>query len=108
MRINEIITPELKQKIEETAMVFARKVSKKGKFNPAFKQVYKCTSGPRIGRKVSKLSQCDAPINVAKRNQMKLTRAKTKVVQARKAKKTKRINPAAIMAKRLNQFRRVK
>lgn len=107
MRINEIITPDLEQKMEETAMVFARKTSKKSKFSPAIKQMYKCTSGPRFGRKVANLKQCDAPIDVAKRNKMKITRAKTKVMQARKAKRTKRINPAALMAKRLNQFRKV-
>tara|TARA_R110000796_G_scaffold46462_14_gene112263 strand:+ start:15292 stop:15618 length:327 start_codon:yes stop_codon:yes gene_type:complete len=108
MRINEIITPEIEQKMLETAMVFARKVSKKNKFNPTIKQMYKCTSGPRFGRKVASIKQCDAPIDIAKRNQMKLTRAKTKVLQARRAKKTKKINPAAIIARRLNKFRKIK
>ena len=89
MRINEIITPEIEQKMLETAM-------------------YKCTSGPRFGRKVASIKQCDAPIDIAKRNQMKLTRAKTKVLQARRAKKTKKINPAAIIARRLNKFRKIK
>ena len=107
MRISEIVTPELEQKIAETAMVFARKASKKSRFSPEFRKMYKCTSGPRFGRKVANLKQCDAPIDVAKRNKMKITRAKTKVMQARRAKRTKRINPAAIMAKRLNQFRKV-
>jgi hypothetical protein len=36
---------------------------------------------------------------------MKLTRAKTKVRQARKTKRTKRLNPAAKLAAKLNKYR---
>jgi hypothetical protein len=98
----------IKEIVIETAMVWARKVSKKSKFAPKLVQKFKCTSGLRAGKKVSNLAQCTAPIDVNKRNSMKLTRAKTKVMQARRAKKTKKINPAATMAKRLNKFRKVK
>lgn len=98
----------IKEIVTETAMVWARKVNNKSKFAPKLVQKFKCTSGLRAGKKVSNLAQCTAPIDVNKRNSMKLTRAKTKVMQARRAKKTKKINPAATMAKRLNRFRKVK
>jgi hypothetical protein len=105
MRLHEFTTP---QQLEETSIVWARKASAKSKFAPKLVQKFQCSTGVRAGRKVSDLKQCTQPINVAKRNAMKLTRAKTKIVQARKAKKTKRINPASLMAKRLNKFKRKK
>ena len=98
----------IKEIVTETALVWARKVNPKSKFAPKLVQKFKCTSGLRAGRKVSNLAQCTAPIDISKRNSMKLTRAKTKVMQARRTKKTKNINPAANMARKLNRFRKVK
>ena len=63
----------------------------------------RCTSGPRKGRNVSDPSQCHKPINVKKRIQMKKTRAAKGNRMTRKAKKTKRINPASIKLRRLNK-----
>lgn len=64
---------------------------------------HRCTSGPRSGRLVSDPSKCHSPINIKKRVQMKKTRASKGAKMARKAKKTKRINPASKKVKRLNK-----
>jgi hypothetical protein len=42
---------------------------------------------------------------MAQSQRMKKTRAKTKVRQARRTKRTKRINPASRLAARLNKYR---
>ena len=67
---------------------------------------YRCDSGPRKGRIVAKPADCGAAVDVAKRAQMKKTRARTKVRAARKAKKTKKVNVASRIMKALNSFRR--
>lgn len=64
---------------------------------------YRCVSGPRAGRVVSKLSQCYAPPDVAKRNKLKVTKARLGGKMARKAKRTKRMNPASIRVKAMNR-----
>lgn len=64
---------------------------------------FRCTSGRRKGRIVSKPSQCSAPINIKKRMQMKKTKAKHGSRMARKAKKTRRVNPASRRLKTLNR-----
>jgi len=63
----------------------------------------RCVSGPRSGRLVSDPSKCQSPINIKKRIQMKKTRATKGAKMARRAKKTKRINPASKKIKRLNK-----
>ena len=98
----------IKEIVNETGMVWARKVNPKSRFAPKLVQKFRCTGGLRDGRKVSDLKQCTAPIDIAKRNSMKLTRAKTKIMQARRAKRTKKINPAANVARKLNKFRKIK
>lgn len=90
-------------KISETSMIFARK-SKKGSVGTT--QKFTCSSGPRAGKRVSSLAQCFSPINVAKRMQMKKTRARTSIRQARKAKRTKRIDPSSLLTKIINRARR--
>jgi len=91
------------EKVQETGMIFARK---KGKGGVTTTQKFTCTSGPRAGKRVSSLAQCFAPIDIAKRIQMKKTRAKTAVRQARRAKRTKRIDPSSLLTKILNKARR--
>lgn len=64
---------------------------------------YRCTSGQRKGRTVSNMSQCFAAPNPKKRAALKRTKARLGARMIRKAKKTKRINPASKTLKRLNK-----
>ena len=66
---------------------------------------WRCTAGPRKGRVVSDPMQCAAAPNIAKAAQMKRTRARTAIRQARKTQRTKRLNPAAKLAALLNKYR---
>ena len=97
MRVEEFVTkPEI---INEHEMVFSRTGNK-------LKTKWRCTSGNRRGRVVGNAKDCDAPIDQKKRAQMKVTR-KTKSKQAaRKAKKTKRVNPASKLLGMLNKIRK--
>jgi hypothetical protein len=67
---------------------------------------WRCTTGPRKDKTVASVKQCSAAPNLKKISKMKLTRKKTRVRQARKTKKTKRINPMAKLAARLNKLRK--
>lgn len=66
---------------------------------------YRCTSsGHRKNRIVATPAQCFAPIDTKKRAVMKRTRARLSAKMARRAKRTKRTNPASIrLAKGLNR-----
>ena len=64
---------------------------------------YRCSGGPRKNRIVSKLAQCFAPPNVKKRMALKRIKARLGARITRKAKMTKRINPASIRVQRLNK-----
>jgi hypothetical protein len=65
---------------------------------------YRCTSGQRKNRIVSQPVQCFAPMDTKKRAVMKRTRARLGARMARKAKRTKRTNPASIrLSKGLNK-----
>jgi len=89
--------------VNETRMVFRR--------NPRTGKVslkWRCMSGPKAGRTVPSPKDCAAAPNVARREQMKLTRAKTKIRQARRTKRTKKISPQAKLAARLNALRKVR
>ena len=92
MRAEEFVT--------EHTMVFKRN-SKGG-----VSLKWKCGFGPRRGRIVSDFKQCTAAPNLKKAAAMKKTRASTGVKQARKAKKTKKVNPAARLAAKLNKLKR--
>jgi hypothetical protein len=104
MRLHEFSDKTVTQELNETGMIFARKKGKDGGVSTS--QKFTCTSGPRAGRRVSSLAQCFAPIDIAKRIQMKKTRAKTAIRQARRAKRTKRIDPSSLLTKMLNKARR--
>ncbi len=69
----------------------------------AQKLQFRCPAGPRKGRIVKKPSDCYAAPNPAKAAKMKATRQKTKVRQARKARRTKMVNPYAKLMKQLNK-----
>lgn len=64
---------------------------------------WRCESGPRKGRTVPAVKDCSGAPDVAQAQRMKVTRQRTKVRQARKAKKTKRVNPASRLASMLNK-----
>jgi hypothetical protein len=66
---------------------------------------YRCAGGKRHGRIVSKPQQCFASPNIKARITMKRTQARVGSRMARKAKKTKRTNPASRMLKTLNRRR---
>ena len=67
---------------------------------------YRCSSGPRKNRVVAKMAQCFAAPDIKKRMAFKKTKARLGARMARKAKKTKRINPASKRLKSLNKRRR--
>ncbi len=64
---------------------------------------YRCTSGPRKNRTVTDIGQCFAPPDIARRNRLKLTKARLGAKMTRKAKRTKRTSGASIAVRRLNK-----
>ena len=66
---------------------------------------YRCSSGPRKNRIVAKMAKCFAAPDVKKRMQFKKVKARLGARMARKAKKTKRINPASKRVQALNRKR---
>lgn len=63
---------------------------------------WRCESGFRKNRTVAAVSDCGRAPDMAQAQQMKRTRAKTKIRQARRTKRTKRVNPASKLVRRLN------
>jgi hypothetical protein len=104
MRLHEFSDKSIAQELNETSMIFARKKGKSGGVSTV--QKFTCTSGPRAGKRVSSISQCFSPIDVAKRIQMIKTRAKTATRQARRTKFTKRVDPSSLLTQILNKARR--
>ena len=66
---------------------------------------YRCGAGIRRGRIVAKMSQCFAAPDLKKRFQLKRTRARLGGRMMRKAKRTKRVNPASRRVQALNRGR---
>lgn len=64
---------------------------------------YRCGSGSRKGRIVSNIAQCFAAPDPKKRAQLKRTKARLGARMARKAKKTKRVNPASRRVQKMNK-----
>ena len=95
MKINDIII-ESEDEICEARMTWSRNGSK-------IVRKYRCTSGPRKGRVVSSPAQCSKPIDVKKRMALKRTKARLGSRMARRSKRTKKINPASKLIKRLNK-----
>lgn len=92
MKLDEIIDEPL----FEARMVWRRSGSK-------IKRAVRCTSGPRAGRVVSNPNQCGKPIDLKKRMTLKRTKAKMGKRMLRKARRTKKFNPAAKRLKQLNK-----
>ena len=66
---------------------------------------YRCSGGSRHGRIVSKMAACFAAPNPKKRAALKRTKARLGGRMTRKARRTKRTNPASIRLKKLNRRR---
>ena len=64
---------------------------------------YRCVGGKRHGRIVSKPQQCFAPPNIKAAVKMRITRKKLGQRMMRKAKRTKRTNPASRALRTLNR-----
>jgi hypothetical protein len=64
---------------------------------------FRCTSGPRKSRTVSQPSKCFDHPNPAKSQAMKTTRSRTAPTQARRQSRTKSINTATQLVKKLNK-----
>ena len=94
MKISEIISQ---------TVIYARTAKGGAGGKASIKQKWRCDAGPRAGRIVAKPADCGGAIDVKKRAQMKKTRAAKGGKMTRKAKKTKRINPASKKIKRLNK-----
>ena len=66
---------------------------------------YRCGMGPRKNRIVSKAAQCFAAPDIKARMTLKRTKARLGKRLAKKAKRTKRINPASRRVQALNRKR---
>lgn len=64
---------------------------------------FRCMGGQRHGRIVSKPAKCHSAINLKARMTLKRTKARLGAKMMRKAKKTKRINPASKRIQSLNK-----
>lgn len=64
---------------------------------------YRCTVGQRSGRLVSNPGQCSAPIDIKKRLVLAKTKARMGPRLQKKAKFTKRFNPASRAVQKLNK-----
>jgi|TARA_R110002153_G_scaffold245814_1_gene401375 hypothetical protein len=67
---------------------------------------YRCTSGNRKSRLVSKPAQCFAAPDIKKRIRFKMTKLRLGSRMARKSKRTKKINPASKRVAALNRTSR--
>lgn len=67
------------------------------------KRAVRCTSGRRKGRVVSNAAQCSAPLDIKKRITLKKSKARFGQRMARKARRTKRMNPASRRLRTLNR-----
>ncbi len=67
---------------------------------------FRCTSGRRKSRIVSSPAQCFAAPDIKKRIKLKMTKARLGARMVRKAKKTKRVNPASKRVAALNRSSR--
>ena len=94
MLITEIVSSDLSEK-----QIWGRRGKK-------LVRKYRCASGFRKGRIVANMAQCFAAPNIKKKLSMKRTRARLGARMARKAKRTKRTNPASIALRRLNKRKR--
>ena len=66
---------------------------------------WRCESGSRTGRTVPTVKDCSAAPDMAQAQRFKKTPARTKIRQARRTRRTKRVNPASRLVQRLNIYR---
>jgi len=99
MRAFNFLPEDSEEDLDEHELVWAK--SKRG---PVMK--WRCKSGMRKGRIVPAVIDCSKPIDIKARERMKLTRKNTSRAQARKAKKTKRVNPYSRLVKMLNRAKK--
>jgi hypothetical protein len=64
---------------------------------------FRCTSGRRKGRIVAKIQQCFAAPDMKKRFTLKKTKARLGSRIVRKARRTKKVNPASRRVQALNK-----
>ena len=95
MQICEVTEPLI-----ETKIVWAKKGKNK------ITRKYRCTFGKRKGRLVANPAQCSKPIDLKKRFVLKRTKAQKGARMARKARFTKRFNPASKAVQRMNKAMR--
>jgi len=69
------------------------------------KMKYRCPAGPRKSRQVKHPSDCYKQYDVAQAQRMKTTRARTGPQQARRQSRTKNINTATRLVRRLNKYK---
>jgi len=67
---------------------------------------FRCTSGRRKGRIVAKPAQCFAAPDMKKRIKLKMTKMRLGSRMARKAKRSKKVNPASKRVAALNKASR--
>jgi hypothetical protein len=89
--------------IGEHRLVWGRKKTSARGGVPILK--WRCETGLRKGRIVPTVADCSKSPDVAAREKMKKTRARTKPTQSRRAKRTKKINTASRLIRRLNKSR---
>jgi hypothetical protein len=70
--------------------IFGRGGKPGGSHKGTVTRKFRCTSGPRKGRIVAKMSTCHAPIDTQKKKRMTVTRSKAPKLTAKKAMFTKK------------------
>jgi hypothetical protein len=95
MNLNELTS---EQPVVEAQLVWARKGNK-------LVRKFRCSVGQRKGRVVSDPSQCSKPIDLKKRLTLRKTKAKMGARIAKKANRTKRMNPASKAVQKLNKVK---
>jgi hypothetical protein len=86
----------MSRQLIETSLVWAKRGNK-------ITRKYRCTTGPRKGRTVADIAQCNAPIDLKKRQTLKRMTAQQGSRIRRKTQKTKRLNPASRLVRQLNK-----
>lgn len=94
MLLNELFESASESKIIEQFLNESA-VMTWGKVGDKIVRRYRCSSGPRKGRLVSTPSGCSKRIDPKKRMQFKKTMAKLGKKIARKARRTKKVNPVS-------------
>lgn len=65
---------------------------------------YRCTKGRRKGRVVSKISQCNAPFDLKKRQRMRRLQNQKGNMMAVRRERSKKYNPVSKQVARLNKI----